>query len=178
MQPIILPYFDKSPKIDSKAFIAPGASIIGDVQIGGGSGIWFGCVVRGDVAAISIGKNSNIQDGTIIHVTRGGYNTIIGDNVTVGHRCMLHACKLNDNSFVGMDSIVMDEAVVESHAMVAAGSLVTNGKIIKSGEIWAGRPAKFFRKMTQEEIDYIAISANNYRKHAEEYLESLIKYKK
>jgi gamma-carbonic anhydrase len=170
MQPIILPYFEKTPQIDKNAFIAPGASIIGDVIIGPGSGVWFGSVIRGDVAYIRIGKNTNIQDGTVIHVTRGGYNTIIGDNVTVGHRVLLHACEIHNNAFIGMGAIVMDRAIIEPFSMVAAGSLVTNDKVIKTGEIWAGSPAKFFRKMTNEEIQHITISADNYKKHAEEYI--------
>lgn len=173
MKPIILNYFDKSPQIAKDAFIAPGASIVGEVEIGSKAGIWFGCVVRGDVAPVSIGDNTNIQDGTIIHVTRNGHPTKIGKNVTVGHQCLLHACILQDNCFIGMGSVIMDDVVVESFGMVAAGSMVTKGKIVKKGELWAGRPAKFFRQMTEEEMVFISISADNYKKHAEEYVEIL-----
>lgn len=165
----IIPYKGIFPKIDKKAFIAPSASIIGDVTIGKGSGIWFNCVIRGDVEPITIGQNTNIQDGTVIHCTRGGGKTIIGDNVTIGHKVLLHACTLQDESFVGMGAILMDGVVVETGGMVAAGSLVTPNKRIKKGEIWAGNPAKFFRNMTQAETDYIMISANNYCKHVDEY---------
>lgn len=165
----VFPYKGILPKIDEGAFIAPNSSIIGDVTIGKGSGVWFNCVIRGDVEPITIGENTNIQDGTVIHCTRGGGKTIIGDNVTIGHKALLHACILQDECFVGMGAILMDGVVVETGAMVAAGSLVTPNKRIKKGEIWAGNPANFFRNMTQEETDYIMISANNYRKHVDEY---------
>lgn len=157
------------PKIDKEAFIAPTSSIIGDVTIGKKSGIWFNSVIRGDVALIKIGDNTNIQDGSVIHVSRDGGNTIIGNNVTVGHKVLLHACHLQDACFIGMGSTLMDNVVVETGAMIAAGSLVTPNKIIRKGEIWAGNPAKFFRHLTNEEEDFILISANNYTKHAEEY---------
>ena len=168
-KPCIMPYKNIWPKIDDEAFIAPTASIIGDVTIGKGSGIWFNCVLRGDVEPITIGENTNIQDGSVVHCTRGGGKTIIGSNVTVGHKVLLHACILQDASFVGMGAILMDNVLVETGGMVAAGSLVTPNKIIHKGEIWAGNPAKFFRNLTQEESDFIMISAENYRKHVEEY---------
>jgi carbonic anhydrase/acetyltransferase-like protein (isoleucine patch superfamily) len=166
----IMPYKGIFPKIDDGAFIAPNASIIGDVTIGKGSGIWFNCVVRGDVEPITIGENTNIQDGTVIHCTRNGGKTIIGSNVTVGHKVLLHACILEDECFVGMGAILMDGVVVKSGGMVAAGSLVTPNKVIKKGEIWAGNPAKYFRELTKQEAEFIMTSANNYKKHVEEYL--------
>lgn len=167
--PFIMPYLDKTPNISNKAFIAASASIIGDVTIGEESGIWFGCVLRGDVEPIIIGKGTNIQDGSVIHCTRGGGKTIIGDNVTIGHKALIHAAILQDACFIGMGAIIMDGVKVETGAMVAAGSLVTPNKIIPTGEIWAGNPAKFFRKLTKEESDYILISAENYKQHAKEY---------
>lgn len=169
MKYFVMPYKTVMPKIHQEAFVAPTAAIIGDVTIGKNSGIWFNCVLRGDVEPIIIGENTNIQDGSVIHVTRGGGKTIIGNNVTIGHKVLLHACHLMDECFVGMGAIVMDNVVVETGAMVAAGSLVTNNKIIPRGEIWAGNPAKFFRYLTKAESDFIMISANNYRKHVEEY---------
>lgn len=168
--PHILPYFATSPRIAEDAFIAEGCCIIGDVTIGSKSGIWFNCVIRGDVAAVTIGERTNIQDGTVIHVTRNGYPTHIGSRVTVGHKALLHACTLEDDCFVGMGATLMDNVVVESGGMVAAGALVTPGKRIKKGEIWAGNPAKFFRMLTEEEAAFIAISEQNYTIHAEEYL--------
>ena len=169
MKALILPYKGILPKISTKAYIAPSSSIIGDVTINDEVGVWFNCVIRGDVEPITIGKKTNIQDGTVIHVTRGGFPTIIGENVTIGHKCLIHAAKLHNNSFIGMGSIIMDEAIIEEYSWVAAGSMVTAGKIVKSGEIWAGSPAKFFRKLTKEEILHIDKSADNYAKHVEEY---------
>jgi len=119
MTPLILPYKGISPRISEKAFIAPSASIVGDVEIGAGSGIWFNCVVRGDVEWVKIGERTNVQDGTVIHVTRNGHPTRIGSNVTIGHACILHACTIEDYSFVGMGALVMDDAVIESGAMLA-----------------------------------------------------------
>ena len=167
------------PKISDKALIAPNAIISGDVEIGENSGIWYNCVIRGDVAPIKIGKNTNIQDGSIVHVSRANHvqnktgnqkaSTIIGDYVTVGHMAMLHACIVEDYAFIGMSTTILDLATVETEAMVAAGSIVTPGKTVKRGEIWAGNPAKFFRKMSEAEIQYIAKSADNYLKLAKEY---------
>jgi carbonic anhydrase/acetyltransferase-like protein (isoleucine patch superfamily) len=168
-QQSIIPYYHQKPNIASTAFIAPGAYIIGNVTIGEESGIWFNCVVRGDVESITIGANTNIQDGTIIHVTRNGWPTIIGSRVTVGHKALLHACTIDDDTFVGMGAIILDGAHMEPFSMLAAGSMLTKNKVIKSGELWAGSPAKFLRKLTEEELAFIPISANNYTKHAIEY---------
>jgi carbonic anhydrase/acetyltransferase-like protein (isoleucine patch superfamily) len=176
MNPLILPYRGEfapngvRPTISPAAFIAPGAVVVGDVEIGADTGFWFGCVARGDVNIIRIGERTNIQDGTVIHVTRHTGPTHIGNGVTVGHAAVLHACVIEDDCFIGMRATLMDGVVVEKGGWVAAGALVTQGKRIPSGEIWAGNPAKFFRKMTQEEIDFIPISAANYVKHAREYL--------
>ncbi len=166
----LYPYKNILPEIANNSFIAPSADIIGAVKIGTEVGIWFNCVIRGDVANITIGDRTNIQDGTIIHVTRNGHPTIIGSGVTIGHKALLHACKLEDGCFVGMGAIIMDDVIVESGAMVAAGALITPGKIVKKGEIWAGNPGKFFRNLTEVEADYIKISEKNYVKHVYEYL--------
>lgn len=166
----IIKFKDIEPKIDTKAYISPGVSIIGDVIIGKGSSIWFGSVVRGDVAPITIGNNSNIQDGSIIHTSRWNGNTEIGNDVTIGHRAIIHACQLMDHAFVGMGAIIMDNAIIESFAMVAAGALVTNGKIVKTGQLWAGAPARYVRDLNQEELNHIKESAKNYAELAEVYL--------
>ncbi len=168
-EPIILPYKGIMPKIAGDAFIAPGAVIIGDVEIGSKSNIWFGCVIRGDVNTIRIGERTNIQDATVVHVTRKTGPTFIGSNVTIGHSALIHAATIEDDSFIGMHATVMDGAVVRSGGMVAAGALVTPNKEVPAGEIWGGNPAKHLRKMRQEEIDFIAISARNYVDLAEEY---------
>ncbi len=158
------------PTISPKAFIAPGAAVIGDVEIGAETGVWFGCVIRGDVNIIRIGERTNIQDGTVIHVTRHTGPTIIGSGITIGHSALLHACTLEDDCFIGMRATIMDGAVVESGAMVAAGALVTPGKRIPKGQLWAGNPARYFRDLTKEEQAFIPVSAENYVKHAREYL--------
>lgn len=167
------------PKIDKSSFIAHNSIISGDVDIGSNTGIWFGCVLRGDVAKITIGDNTNIQDNCIVHGTRPnhaqnktgaeGAPVIVGAGVTIGHSAIIHACTIEDNAFVGMGSIVMDLARIESFGMLGAGGVLTPKKIIKSGEIWAGNPAKYLRHMTQIEKDYIKISAQNYIELANEY---------
>ncbi|MEZ5691333.1 MAG: DapH/DapD/GlmU-related protein [Rickettsiales bacterium] len=174
--PMILPYKGEYapdgefPSVYDEAFIAAGAAVIGDVEIGTDSSIWFGCVVRGDVNYISIGSRTNIQDGTVIHVTRKTNPTIIGDNVTVGHGALLHGCTLEDGCFIGMRATLMDGVVVESGAQVAAGALVTPNKRIPKGQLWAGSPAKYFRDLTEEEQQFINESADNYVKLTREYL--------
>ncbi|MDA7705204.1 gamma carbonic anhydrase family protein [Rickettsiales bacterium] len=175
----IIKYNNILPQIDNSSFIAPNATISGDVKIGKNSGIWYGTVIRGDVAKIKIGNYTNIQDNSVIHVTRAnhvqnktndeGGPTIIGDYVTIGHNAIIHACTIKDYSFIGMGAIIMDLAIIEENSMIAAGAVVTPGKIVKSGQIWAGNPAKYFRDLTQEEIDYIKISAMNYWDLAKEY---------
>jgi len=170
MKPLIMNYLHKKPKIADGSFIAPGSAIIGDVTIGTGVSIWFNCTLRGDVEFITIGDYTNVQDGTVIHVTRNGYPTRIGSGVTIGHRALLHGCTIQDSAFIGMGAIVMDEAIIETNGMVAAGALITPGKIVKSGELWAGSPAKYKRDLTEEEIKFFAVSANNYYKHVNEYL--------
>ncbi|HBC06705.1 MAG TPA: gamma carbonic anhydrase family protein [Rhodospirillaceae bacterium] len=155
---VILPFKDKRPQIDETAFIAENAVIIGDVTIGVKSSIWYSCVLRGDMNYIRIGNDTNIQDGTIVHVDSKGYPTILGDRVTVGHMALLHACTLKDDAMIGMQACVMDGAVVGEGSLIAAGALVTPGKQIGPGEVWAGRPAKFLRKVgpnDQKMLDYI-----------------------
>ncbi|XP_044511010.1 gamma carbonic anhydrase 1, mitochondrial [Mangifera indica] len=159
--------FDKAPVVDKDAFVAPSASIIGDVQVGRGSSIWYGCVLRGDVNSISVGAGTNIQDNSLVHVAKSNLSgkvlpTIIGDNVTVGHSAVLHGCTVEDEAFVGMGATLLDGVVVERHGMVAAGSLVRQNTRIPSGEVWGGNPAKFLRKLTDEEISFISQSATNY----------------
>lgn len=166
----ILPFRGVLPRIDPSAFIAPGSNLTGDIEIGAGSSIWLGCQLRGDVNVVRIGEKSNLQDGSVIHVSSKGQGTLIGDCCTIGHMVLLHDCILEDNSFVGMSACVMDGAVVESYAMVAAGALVTPGKRIPSGELWAGRPARFMRKLTEAEHAEIDRLANLYFDLSREYL--------
>jgi len=159
---IILPYKGIMPTIDASAFVAPNASVVGDVVIGANSTIWYGATMRGDVNIIRIGANTNIQDGTVIHVSTGGQGTHIGDNVTVGHLAMLHDCTLETDAYVGMTACVMDGAVVEGKAFVAAGALVTPGKRVPAGQLWAGRPAKYLRDLTEDDYKMMAWSGPHY----------------
>ncbi len=168
-QGLILPYGNHTPAIHPRAFVAPNATVIGDVEMAEDSSLWFGCIVRGDDEPIRIGARTNIQDGSIIHVSSGVQGTFIGADVTVGHMVLLHACTLQDGSFVGMGATLLDESVVETGAMVAAGSLVTPGKIVKSGEMWAGRPARKMRDMGADEIAYAKEIVAHYVKRGQEY---------
>lgn len=167
----IVPYRGIVPRIASDAFIAPTAAVVGDVEIGAGASLWFGTQVRGDVNVVRIGPRSNLQDGTVVHVSRVLQGTFIGADVTVGHLALLHACTLEDGCFVGMKACVMDGAVVESGAMVAAGALVTSGKRVTGGQVWAGVPARPWRSVTPAELHEIADSATRYVALAKEYLD-------
>lgn len=158
----IYPFKGISPQIHDSAFIAPSASVIGDVKIGEDSNIWYNCAMRGDVYNIEIGKRSNIQDGTVIHTTTDFSGTIVGDDVTIGHSAILHACTVESFGFVGMQACVMDGAVVEGFGMLAAGALLTPGKRVPKGQLWAGRPAKYMRDLSEDEIAYIKWSAPHY----------------
>ena len=178
MHPLIIPFEGRHPRIAPDAFIAPGAVIIGDVEIGPRASIWFGCVLRGDTNSIRIGAETNIQDGTVIHVNhspegmeRGahGYATIIGARITIGHMALVHASTLADDSFVGMRAAVIDGAFVEGGAMVAAGALVTPNKRVKRGELWAGSPAKPMRALSEDEIGELAETVRHYCELAQIY---------
>jgi len=177
MSGLVVPFGNLVPKIAGDAFIAANATVIGDVEIGALSGIWFGCVVRGDGNSIRIGERTNIQDGTVIHVNaecdggRGavGWRTTIGSDITVGHMALLHACTLEDGAFVGMKACVMDGCVVEGQGMVAAGALLTPGKRVRKGELWAGSPARLMRQMSAAEFEYLTYSARHYVELAAAY---------
>ncbi|HZD24724.1 MAG TPA: gamma carbonic anhydrase family protein [Alphaproteobacteria bacterium] len=148
----VLPFGDRQPQLHPSAFVAPGAWVIGAVSLGAEASVWYNCVLRGDEEPIHVGARSNIQDGTIVHTSGGSADTWIGDDVVVGHMCVLHGCRLEDRAFIGMGATILDHAVVESDAMLAAGSLLTPGKRIPTGQLWSGRPAKYMRDLTPEEI--------------------------
>lgn len=169
MSGIIVPYKGVTPKVADDAFIAPNATIIGNVEIGPGASIWYNCVLRGDVHEIRVGARTNIQDGTVIHCSYELAGTYIGDDVLVGHMALLHACTIRDGAFIGMGSIVLDEAVVESGAMIAAGGMVTPGKTVPSGQLWTGRPAKYARDLTDEEVAFNKWSVEHYAGLGQEY---------
>src|SRR4051812_8373847 len=167
---IIRKFKDRLPIVGKDVFLAENAAIIGDVVIGDQSSVWYNCTIRGDVNNVVIGKRTNIQDGTVIHVSSTLQGTYIGDDVTVGHAALLHACTIGDAAFIGMQACVMDGAIVESGAMVAAGALVTPGKLVPAGQLWGGSPARFMRELTPEEKKYIPWSAGHYARLAKEYL--------
>ncbi len=154
-----LAFEEREPRIDPSAFVAPGATLIGDVELGPESSIWYGCVLRGDMNRIRIGARTNLQDGTVVHVDPPrpggppeGFPALIGDDVLIGHMAMIHGCILHDRAFVGLGSIVMDGCVIESDAMLAAGAMLTPGKKIPSGQLWAGRPARPVRDLSEDDL--------------------------
>lgn len=169
MTGVILPFQGVLPTIDSTAFIAHTAAVIGDVVIGPESSVWYGCTLRGDVNEIRVGARTNIQDGTVVHVSRRGQGTYIGDDITIGHMALIHACTLESGCFIGMKACVMDGAVVESGAMVAAGALVTPGKRVKSGQLWAGSPARAIRELTEEDLAPFSVLSGGYVELAQVY---------
>ena len=153
----LLDYGGKAPRIDPSAFVAPGARLIGDIEIGAEASIWYNCVLRADCNRIRIGARTNIQDGSVVHVDsprpghEAGEPTIIGEDVLVGHLAMVHGCILHDRSFVGLGAIVMDGCEIESGGMLAAGAMLTPGRRIPAGQLWAGRPARYLRDLGEEE---------------------------
>lgn len=170
MSGLILPYRDKRPVIAADAYVAPTATVVGDVEVGAAASLWFGVVVRADVNDVRIGAGTNIQDGTVIHVSRTLQGTYIGSDVTIGHLALVHACTLHDGAFIGMKACVMDGAVVETGAMVAAGALVTPGKRVRTGELWAGLPAQPMRTVTAQELAGFRATVDRYKDLAAEYL--------
>lgn len=159
-----------SPEIDSTAFIAYDAVIIGDVHIGVESSIWFKSVVRGDVNFIRIGNRTNIQDNSVLHVTTQTHPLIIGSEVTAGHRVILHGCTIQDRVLVGMGAIVLDGAVIEEDSLIAAGSVIPPGSIVPSGKLVMGIPAKVKRDLTSVEIEEIKNSSEIYVKNSRSYI--------
>lgn len=153
---------DKSPLISTNCFLAPTAQIIGDVSIGENSSIWYNVVLRGDVMPIKIGKDTNIQDGTVVHGTYNKCGAIIGDRVTVGHSAILHGCTLGDESFIGMGAVVMDNCEVAPQTMIGAGALLTENTKTQSGWLYLGRPAKAIRPLNPEELKFLKQSSDNY----------------
>ena len=157
-----------TPSIDSTAYIHDQALVVGNVTIGQDSSIWPFSVVRGDVNSIRIGNNTNIQDNSVLHVTHdgpykpGGYALEIGNEVTVGHRVILHGCKVGNQCLIGMGSIVMDGAILQDQVLLGAGSLVTPGKELTSGYLWMGQPAKRVRALSTQEKESLAYSAQHY----------------
>ena len=160
-----------TPKIEKSAWLAENAVVIGDVEIGAKSTIWYNVVLRGDVHSIKIGKETNVQDGTVIHGTYEEHGTTLHDRVTIGHQVMLHGCTVHSGSLIGMGTIVMDAAVIGEHCLVGAGSLVTEGSIFPPRSLILGRPAKVKRALTDEEVANLEKSADHYLMYASWYQE-------
>ncbi|WP_245211731.1 gamma carbonic anhydrase family protein [Neoroseomonas oryzicola] len=161
------------PVVHPGAFVAPTAAVIGQVTIGEGSNIWYHCVLRGDTNTITIGRGTNIQDGTIVHVNAGRQCTTIGDDVTVGHAAIIHACTLKDRAFVGMGATVLDDAIIEEGGVLAAGSVLPPGKVIGAMELWMGNPAKMVRVLTVEQRAGFDRTAPHYVELAQRHRASL-----
>ncbi len=164
---------DVAPRIAANSFIAPSADIIGDVTIGENCSIWFNVVMRGDGAPITVGDGTNIQDGTVVHISSQHAGTHIGENVLIGHSALIHGCTLEDRSFVGFAAQVMDGCVIESDAMLAAGGLLTPGKRIPPRQLWAGRPAKYMRDLSDDDLARHQKGVSGYQMAAQIYRTSL-----
>lgn len=166
----------KSPSYDKSTYIDEDAAVIGDVTIGKDSSIWPMCAIRGDVQKITIGERTNIQDGSVVHVTAdnqfnpGGLETRIGDDVTIGHGAIIHACTIGNFSLVGMGATILDGAIIEGEVMVAAGSLVPPGKVLKSGYLWLGSPVRKARELTDKEKEYLHYSSGHYVNLKNQYM--------
>lgn len=158
-----------TPITGANVFIADNARLIGDVHVGDGSSIWYNVTIRGDVMPIRIGKEVNIQDGSVLHGTFGKYACTVHDRATIGHLVMLHGCEIGRCSLVGMGSIVMDNAQIGEHCLVGAGSLVTEGSVFPARSLIVGRPAKVKRELTQEEVELLEKSADNYLQYKSWY---------
>lgn len=167
--PILLPYRGTFPRVHPTAWLAPGAAVLGDVEIGEDSSVWFGAVVRGDVFPIRIGARTNIQDGTVIHVTTDQYATVVGDECTVGHRVVLHGCTVHDRCLVGINAVVLDRAVIGPDAWVGAGALVTPGTVIPPGTLALGAPARVKRDLRPDEVEWLRWAAAHYVDIARNY---------
>jgi carbonic anhydrase/acetyltransferase-like protein (isoleucine patch superfamily) len=175
----LLPFNGKAPSVDPAAFVAPGARLIGDVEIGPEASIWYNCVLRGDVNRIRIGARSNLQDGSVIHVdpprpgSEADFPTIIGEDVLIGHLAMIHGCILHDRAFVGLGAIVMDGCEIEGGGMLAAGALLAPGRRIPAGQLWAGRPAKYVRDLSEAELAGQQLGVAHYVSLAKMHAEAL-----
>ncbi len=167
---MICRYKEFVPKISEKAFVAPTATVIGNVMVEDGASVWFGAVLRGDIDKIRIGKNSSIQDNTVIHVTGGKYPTIVGENVIVGHGCILHGCTIEDGALIGMGAVVMDDVKIGKHSIVAAGAVVVPHTEIPPFSVVAGIPAKVIRKVKESDLKEMERILGNYSRVTKNYL--------
>ncbi|GGZ67763.1 gamma carbonic anhydrase family protein [Lysobacter xinjiangensis] len=173
----IRPYLEHFPVLGARAYVDEAATVIGDVVLGDDTSVWPGTVIRGDVNFIRIGARTNVQDGTVIHVSHdgphaklGGFATRIGDDVTIGHKAVIHACVIEDAVLIGMGAIVLDGAVVRKHGFVGAGTVVPPGKVVGEGELWLGNPGRKVRMLRDAEIEGLYYSAQHYVRLKDSYL--------
>lgn len=166
----ILPYKGKTPKLADGIFAAAGAQLIGDLEAGEDCGFWFNTVVRADCHYIRIGKRTNVQDGTVIHVTNGQFPTIIGDDVTIGHGAVIHGCTVGNLCLIGMGAIIMDGAEIGDRCIVAAGALVAPGKKYEAGSLIKGSPANAVRSISEKEEEFLKISSERYLEYKKHYV--------
>jgi carbonic anhydrase/acetyltransferase-like protein (isoleucine patch superfamily) len=159
---LIKPVRGIHPKIGNNCFLADNATIVGEVVMGDNCSMWFNAVVRGDVNSITIGNNTNIQDGAVVHCTYQKAATVIGNQVSIAHNAVVHGCTIEDNVLIGMGAIIMDHAVVKTGAIVAAGAIVLQHTVIEAGSIYAGNPAKLIKKVSPEQTEMITRTASNY----------------
>ena len=171
----IIPIHGKTPKIHDSAFVAPGCTLIGDIEIGADSSIWYNCVLRADVFTIRIGERTNVQDGSILHCDPprpgdpDGSPLVIGDDVLIGHMAMVHGCVIHDRGFVGLGAIAMNKAVIGSDAMLAAGAMLTENKVMGARELWAGRPAKKLRDLDDAAVMGMRAGVMHYTQNAKDH---------
>jgi carbonic anhydrase/acetyltransferase-like protein (isoleucine patch superfamily) len=173
----IRPYLEHLPRLGARTYVDPAASVIGDVVLGDDVSIWPGAVVRGDVNHIRIGDRTNVQDGSVVHVTHegpytrpGGFACLIGADVTIGHGAIVHACTIEDAVLIGMGATVLDGVVVKKHGFVGAGAVVSPGKTVGECELWLGNPARCARTLREDEIEQLYYSAKHYVRLKDKYL--------
>jgi len=164
----------KSPEVGENVFTAPGSIIVGDVNIGANSSVWYNTVIRGDVNYIRIGKNTNVQDLSMLHVTNQTHPLVIGENVTIGHSVTLHGCTVEDLCLIGMGAVILDGAKIEKGSIVGAGALIPPNFVVPSGSLAVGVPAKIVRTLKESEVEELYRSAERYKEYAEETIKSLI----
>ncbi len=163
------PFRGMSPRVHPGCFVDDSAQLVGDIEVGEDSSIWFNCVLRGDVNPIRIGKRTNVQDLSLVHVTGGRSTTVVGDDVTVGHHVILHGCTIGNRVLVGMGSTIMDDAEVGDDCIIGAGALLTPGTKIPPGSLVVGSPGRVKRPITEAERDFLLLSAHHYVELAKEY---------
>ena len=171
--PVILPVKGVMPSFNDTCFIAPNATIVGDVVMGDNCSVWFNAVVRGDVNFIRMGKKVNVQDGAIIHCTYQKFGTTIGNNVSIGHNAIVHGCVIDDNVLIGMGAIVMDHAVINEYCIIAAGSIILENTICESGFLYAGIPAKKIKPLSEQQIEMLVKLPENYKLYSSWFVKDL-----